>query len=262
VDGVFFWRRRRKEKKHKKKKTIKKKKKCKERRELTFLVFFFRSKRKEKAPKKKIIEKKKNAKKGGSLPFFSRFYIWDEVLLLPSPLHVPSTLSSPPSSNLVSRVFSKICATQAWEPSQALEMEWAGNEVKEVGGEILGQRRGLKNPWAGKEDVFWFIPKTAWTASSWTGALVAAGWLQPPKRGWRQGDFLDNSNISFHFLSCANVLVLQFECSVNWYKVAISIKSIKMKEERISRFGYFKELKRIDGVVFMKELQVSRWFFP
>jgi len=26
--------------------------------------------------------------------------------------------------------------------------------VKEVGGEILGQRRGLKNPWAGKEDVF------------------------------------------------------------------------------------------------------------
>jgi hypothetical protein len=35
-----------------------------------------------------------------------------------------------------------------------------------------------------------------------------------------------------------------------------------MKEERTSRFGYFSKLKRIDGVVFMKELQVSSWFFP
>ncbi len=47
-------------------------------------------------------EKKKNAKKEVSLPFFSRFYIWDEVLLLPSPLHVPSKLSSSHSSSLVS----------------------------------------------------------------------------------------------------------------------------------------------------------------
>jgi hypothetical protein len=51
---------------------------------------------------KKIIEKKKNAEKGGSLPFFSRFYIWDETVLLLSPLHIPSMLSSPPSSSLVS----------------------------------------------------------------------------------------------------------------------------------------------------------------
>jgi len=43
----------------------KEEKKCKERRELTFLLCF---------------------------------YIWDEALLLPSPLHIPSTLSSPPSS--------------------------------------------------------------------------------------------------------------------------------------------------------------------
>jgi hypothetical protein len=35
--------------------------------------------------------RKKIAKKGGNLFFFSYFYIWDEALLLPSPLHVPST---------------------------------------------------------------------------------------------------------------------------------------------------------------------------
>jgi len=60
-------------------------------------VFFFSNRRKEKNTQrfKKTIEKKKNAGKGGSLPFFSCFYIWDEALLLPSPLHVPSTLSSP-----------------------------------------------------------------------------------------------------------------------------------------------------------------------
>jgi hypothetical protein len=34
-----------------------------------------------------------NAKKGGSLPFFSYFYVWDEVFLLPSPLHVFSTFT-------------------------------------------------------------------------------------------------------------------------------------------------------------------------
>jgi hypothetical protein len=64
------------------------------------VVFFFPS-------RKKNIEKKTNAKKGGSFPFFSCFYVWDEALLLPSPLHVPSTLSSPPSSSLVSCISSK-----------------------------------------------------------------------------------------------------------------------------------------------------------
>jgi hypothetical protein len=43
-----------------------------------------------------------------------------------SPLRIPSTLNSPPSSRLVSHVSLKLCATQA------REMEWAGNEVKEV----------------------------------------------------------------------------------------------------------------------------------
>jgi hypothetical protein len=34
----------------------------------------------------------------------------------------------------VSHVFLKLYASQARELSQALEMEWEGNEVKEVGG--------------------------------------------------------------------------------------------------------------------------------
>jgi hypothetical protein len=72
-----------------------------------------------KQKKKKTIEKIKNVEKGGSLPFFSRFYIWDEALLLLSPFHIPSMLSSPPSSSLVSR----LCVTQARELSRALEME-------------------------------------------------------------------------------------------------------------------------------------------
>jgi hypothetical protein len=42
--------------------------------------------------RKKTIEKKKNAGKGGSLFFSSRFYIWDETFLLPSPLHLPQAL--------------------------------------------------------------------------------------------------------------------------------------------------------------------------
>jgi hypothetical protein len=64
------------------------------------VVFFFSS-------QKKNIEEKTNAKKGGSSPFFPCFYVCDEALLLPSPLHVPSTLSSPPSSSLASWVSSK-----------------------------------------------------------------------------------------------------------------------------------------------------------
>jgi hypothetical protein len=76
------------------------------------IVFFFSSRRKEKknTKKKKTIEKEKkeNVERGGRLPFFSRFRDWDEMLLLPSPLHIPSTLSSPPSSSLVSCVSLKL----------------------------------------------------------------------------------------------------------------------------------------------------------
>ncbi len=61
-------------------------------------IFFFSSKKKEKKT-----QRTKNAKKVTSLTFFTHFCIWDEALLLPSPLHIPSTLSSPPSSSFVSQ---------------------------------------------------------------------------------------------------------------------------------------------------------------
>ncbi len=56
-----------------------------------------------------------------------------------------------------------------------------------LGGETFGvEKRAGKNPGHGKRkikmlylDVFGFIPKTAWMASSWVGALVDAGSLQP-----------------------------------------------------------------------------------
>ncbi len=73
-------------------------------------IFFFLSKKN--IEKKKTIENGKNVKKGGKLPFFSHFYIWDEALLLYSPLHVPSMLNSPPSSSLMFCISSKLCATQ------------------------------------------------------------------------------------------------------------------------------------------------------
>jgi hypothetical protein len=59
---------------------------------------FFSSQVEEK--EKKNIEKKKNAKKGRRLPFFFCFCICDEMLLLLSPFHIPSMLSSSPSSSL------------------------------------------------------------------------------------------------------------------------------------------------------------------
>jgi hypothetical protein len=79
--------------------------------------FFQAEEKKTNTKKKKTIEKKKSAEKGGSLPFFSRFCIWDEALLLFSPFHIPSTLSSPPSSSLVSHVSLKLCVIQAQELS-------------------------------------------------------------------------------------------------------------------------------------------------
>jgi hypothetical protein len=56
------------------------------------------------AEKRKKNIGKKNVEKGGSLPLFFCFYIWDEALLLPSPFHVPSMLSFSPSSSIVSHV--------------------------------------------------------------------------------------------------------------------------------------------------------------
>jgi hypothetical protein len=87
----------------------------------------------------------------------------------------------------------KLYATQAWEFSQALEMEWARNKVMKVGqgevgrrGKSWGREGGWKIPGQGKRMCFWFIPKTAWTASSWTGALVATDWLPPSFRSKSQ----------------------------------------------------------------------------
>jgi hypothetical protein len=61
--------------------------------------FFFQVEEKKNTKKKKTIEKKKNAGKGGSLPFFSRFCIWDEAFLLP--------FSSPHSFNVELSTFLK-----------------------------------------------------------------------------------------------------------------------------------------------------------
>jgi hypothetical protein len=58
----------------------------------------------------------KNCREGRELTFF-RFYIRDEALLLPSPFHIPSKLSSSPSSSLVSHISSKLCGTEAQELS-------------------------------------------------------------------------------------------------------------------------------------------------
>jgi hypothetical protein len=64
--------------------------------------------------KRKKHRRKKNAKKGGSLPLFSCFCIWDEALFLPFPLHIPSTLhvpatlSSPPFSSRVLQNFVRL----------------------------------------------------------------------------------------------------------------------------------------------------------
>jgi hypothetical protein len=86
---------------------------------LSLSIFFFSSRRKKKknTKKKKTIKIIKNVEKRGHLPFFFHFCIWDEALLLLSPFHIPSMLSSPPSSNLVFHGSSKRYATQAWELS-------------------------------------------------------------------------------------------------------------------------------------------------
>jgi preprotein translocase subunit YajC len=120
--GIFFFSSIRKEKKHKEKKIIKKKKNVEKggslpsssRFTLSFLVlafaFHFKCillafssfKPKKKTQKKKTIEKKKMQKREGAYFFFSCFCIWDEALLLLSPLHILSMLSFPPSSSFVS----------------------------------------------------------------------------------------------------------------------------------------------------------------
>jgi hypothetical protein len=73
-------------------------------------VFFFSSKKK-KTQRKKNHKKEKKCKEGREFTFLLLLCIWDKALLLPSPLHIPLTLSSPPSSSLVFHVSPKLYAT-------------------------------------------------------------------------------------------------------------------------------------------------------
>jgi hypothetical protein len=75
--------------------------------------------KKGKTQRKNNHREEKNAKKGESLPFFFQSCIWDATFFLLFPLHIPSMLSSPPSSSsLVSHIALKLCVTQAWELSR------------------------------------------------------------------------------------------------------------------------------------------------
>ncbi len=78
------------------------KRKKKTKKKLFFYIFTNTSKKKKKkkktTKKKRSQRRKRNVEKVISFPFC----IWDEALLLLFPLQIPSTLSSPPSSSLVS----------------------------------------------------------------------------------------------------------------------------------------------------------------
>jgi hypothetical protein len=129
-----------------------KKKKCRERRELTFLLLLLHL--------------------GWSAPLaFSSpcsFNVELSTFLKPCVSCLLEIMCYSSLTTLLSSGVSKKCRELSWA------LEWAGNEVKEVGGGNFGAQKGLKNPCVGKMS-FWFIPKMAWTASSWTGALVPAG---------------------------------------------------------------------------------------
>jgi hypothetical protein len=68
------------------------------------MVSFFsqaEEKTKKKTKKKKTHREEENVEKRGSLTFFSHFCIWDEVLFLPSPLHLPQALCLMPPRSYV-----------------------------------------------------------------------------------------------------------------------------------------------------------------
>jgi hypothetical protein len=90
--------------------------------------------------------------------------------------------SFPHSFNIELSTFFKPCVSHLFKAlyyssSRALEMEWIGNEGKEVGRreKFWGRERGWKIPRQGNRMCFSFIPKPTSTASSWTNALVAVG---------------------------------------------------------------------------------------
>jgi hypothetical protein len=69
-------------------------------------------------------------------------------------------------------------------------------------GKTLGQRRAKKPKSLGREDVFLVHPKMASTASSSTGALVAADSLQPSFP-----DFTANFNVSTFYMKTPTIVV-------------------------------------------------------
>ncbi len=101
-----------------------------------------KKKKKKNHKEKKIIEKKKKCREGNLLS------------LLHLGWSTPLVFSSSDSFNVELSTFLKPCvyissklyATQAHELFKALEMEWAGNEVREVGGRRaeVGRREGSR----------------------------------------------------------------------------------------------------------------------
>jgi hypothetical protein len=128
---------------------------------LSLDIFFFSIRRKKrKTQRKKNHRGKKKCKEGKALIFL--------LLLLHLGRSAPLAFSSPHSFNVELSTFvkpcvyisSKLCATQARELSPALEMEWVRNEVREVGGENFGTKKGAeKSLGRGRGCVFDSSPK-------------------------------------------------------------------------------------------------------
>ncbi len=134
-----------------------------------------------KKKKKKHKEKKKQRREGAYLSSLtSTFGMKRSSCLLLSmflqrwDLHLPQAMCHEALCNSSSGVL-----LSSWD---GVSMK-CGEEGRrgEVGrrGKFWGREGGWKIPVPGKRMGFWFIPKTAWTASSSTGALLAAGSLQP-----------------------------------------------------------------------------------
>jgi len=97
-------------------------------------------------------------------------------------LHLPQALCL--------HLLETLCYSSSWALlsfGDGVSRKWGeGGRRAEVGrrggvgrrGNFWGREGGWKIPGQGKRMCFRFIPKTAWTASSWTGALVAVVSLQ------------------------------------------------------------------------------------
>ncbi len=163
--------------------------------------------------KKNTNPKKMQRKEGDYLSFLASifgmkrsYFILFFTFLQHWALHVPAmwsfALSSPSSFNVELCTFlkpcvMKLCGAKVREFYWTLKMEWAGNEVREVGRRVRFWARegGWKIPGQGKRMGFWFICKTAWMAS-YSTALVAAGPLQLAERSPKDEEFVNSSRQS------------------------------------------------------------------